>query len=771
MSGGSCPNQRARASGFSSRATLIKSPDRVGRLITGQANPADGHLSRLSVASAEFAPKRKGRVVGELWRTSLQRIQTRFLNAVNQGFRLKGYLIQSAIPRGSSGPPELPDEHEALVALGSGASCSAKQWLKADGNPIGIEPGFRRLHRFYSQVRDSFGQYKPIADDAGIAIQGVPAEVWQVLWKQLPIDSQLQNASESVWTDALFELAWQRIPGAPLSADKFAWIENTSVELDALEALGSRDPQFVPVGIKSPPDHWYSKIEDLFTASVAAIDILLAISDAAPDAGATLPNGAGQCEDNTASASSVESLTTQLGGRNMPDDFLHRAQVLAITFRGYSVDLSDAAQHLRDDEIREVFMERPRITDDGMARHLTKEWGESVTAEQVKIARTQPGRFQLVYDRAQRVRSDLVDILSKLCAASKALSPGAPERNLFPMIEAIKPLIDEPFDESSLTDRSAEARTWSAKLSPEVEAVAKQRSQIPFDRTLPVETKHNEQRSEAQTPRAKNTGIEAVLARDASVEFSVNTVDLPHLLSLVTAVLQALEAYEVWIAQHAHQSIATAELLAEAILSANSDLRDHLDFLWRQYGKSGSVQSGLFGIVNSLREASARIYANIPNDPNVERDDPRFIRLSENVPPVRFGKLTTEQLELARVSLQSWIEEAASNASIPPSKVLSTNVPPTALDAEARGTESKQGPKRRPTYERNWLWLKWAMEIGLDSGKVFSRVRDRWNALSEKERRKYGPHYQVLPKGTAGWDRVRKGIKTAEIDQATESES
>ncbi|HEX3999419.1 MAG TPA: hypothetical protein VHX65_12785 [Pirellulales bacterium] len=43
-------------------------------------------------------------------------------------------------------------------------------------------------------------------------------------------------------------------------------------------------PQAVPTEITSPPDHWYSMIEDLFTASVAAIDILCSIQGDAASA-------------------------------------------------------------------------------------------------------------------------------------------------------------------------------------------------------------------------------------------------------------------------------------------------------------------------------------------------------------------------------------------------------------------------------------------------------------------------------------------------------
>ncbi len=170
----------------------------------------------------------------------------------------------------------------------------------------------------------------------------------------------------------------------------------------------------------------------------------------------------------------------------MPDDFLHRVQLLAINFRAFAVDLLDAAAHVRDQAIRDAFKDHPRYADDGMARHLTNEWGQPVTLDQVKIARAQPDRFRMVYDRAQKAREELSTLLSKVYNASKRLSPDSPERSLFQVIEIVKPLIDEPFDEHSLKEQADAVKEPSARLSAEVEAVAKQRNEIPFDRSLPA---------------------------------------------------------------------------------------------------------------------------------------------------------------------------------------------------------------------------------------------------------------------------------------------
>jgi hypothetical protein len=80
----------------------------------------------------------------------------------------------------------------------------------------------------------------------------------------------------------------------------------------------------------------------------------------------------------------------------MPDDFLHRVQLLAIAFRGFCDDLTDAAAHLRDQDIRDAFKDRLRFSEEAMARHLTKEWGQSVkcgwSAYSEPGQRTRPAR-------------------------------------------------------------------------------------------------------------------------------------------------------------------------------------------------------------------------------------------------------------------------------------------------------------------------------------------------------------------------------------------
>ncbi len=112
--------------------------------------------------------------------------------------------------------------------------------------------------------------------------------------------------------------------------------------------------------------------------------------------------------------------------------------------------------------------------------------------------------------------------------------------------------------------------------------------------------------------------------------FTVKTVDVPQLLQTVERLLFDLEKYEEWIGRWGHQSIASAELLVNALDDSYEKLRNTVIALRLQYEAStGGAQPGLFGILKSLEEISRRIGESIPNDPDVEgHDEPFFVRLS-----------------------------------------------------------------------------------------------------------------------------------------------
>jgi len=182
------------------------------------------------------------------------------------------------------------DLHQVFNADGSPAigerailDVNGNPMVFPNGDPIAFRLGFTRVYNFYGVDPIGFHAFKGIARDAGICITKPPQLLFEFLWKDLPDGSNLARDPVSLWMDAIFELAWREIPGVPLVAsEKSAWSENVSVAIRALSKFRHLIPEQAS-GFKDPPDHWYSIIDDVFTASIAAIDVLLTVPTASVD--------------------------------------------------------------------------------------------------------------------------------------------------------------------------------------------------------------------------------------------------------------------------------------------------------------------------------------------------------------------------------------------------------------------------------------------------------------------------------------------------------
>ncbi len=243
-----------------------------------------------------------------LWRTSLERIQERFSGMMLAAGPLSCYLVQTVELRQTDIDPGEPYELNRPPRVGgwgkSGASLEATPLVSEDGyiltgdtpikgpdgtpylapsgEPVAWELGFRRDHSFYSHKPTSFQSYEPSAREAGQTLRGIPASVRGVLWKNLPPRCHCASDPVNLWTDAIFELAWQGFPGTALTATtKSTWFANWSIPLDLLPLVRTQMPQQMPSEISDCPEYWYSHIDDVFSASVAAIDILLALPSGA----------------------------------------------------------------------------------------------------------------------------------------------------------------------------------------------------------------------------------------------------------------------------------------------------------------------------------------------------------------------------------------------------------------------------------------------------------------------------------------------------------
>lgn len=72
------------------------------------------------------------------------------------------------------------------------------------------------------------------------------------------------------------------------------------------------------------------------------------------------------------------------------------------------------------------------------------------------------------------------------------------------------------------------------------------------------------------------------------------------------------------------------------------------------------------------------------------------------------------------------------------------------------------GKRRRPTYERDHLWLSWYEVEGSDTFHSPAKIRDRWNREHPDE---------AIAGGAQGRDLVKKGILLAQREQETTGEN
>ena len=192
--------------------------------------------------------------------------------------------------------PRIPDkskrirnddaEYEPLVGDRPVYDIGGKPIVFSDGEPVAMRLGAFRTYTIYGlgSAKDRAATCRSFyanAAEAGRSLHGLPAELNRILWRDW-LDGFMEIDDPEFWVNALFELAWQRLPGSPLVAEKLAWQGQTSIPLDSLphvDSLPHFREQVDKMGIPDPAAHWYSVLDNLLSASVAAIDALLAIGE------------------------------------------------------------------------------------------------------------------------------------------------------------------------------------------------------------------------------------------------------------------------------------------------------------------------------------------------------------------------------------------------------------------------------------------------------------------------------------------------------------
>lgn len=236
-----------------------------------------------------------------LWRTSLERLKVRFEECAQRHGRLSCVLTESTIPQPQEvTEPPTPREVAGMVDIAKKSAVFRDEYIPNDAvrnDSSRSQKGILRSCRIYDErtpkrKESVWTPFNLIAEDAGRCLFGLPTNVNRQLWRDW-LDGFEDIGGLSMWLNALFELAWQQVPGSPLFATKFAWdgTTGTSVELPIL-ALGPNCDDLSPGLVKmvEKSTHCYSVLPDLVSASIAATYILLAFgNDAACEPSQSIP--------------------------------------------------------------------------------------------------------------------------------------------------------------------------------------------------------------------------------------------------------------------------------------------------------------------------------------------------------------------------------------------------------------------------------------------------------------------------------------------------
>lgn len=175
--------------------------------------------------------------------------------------------------------------------------------------------GFDRWHQVIglSAVKDA-------AKAAGRLLDDLPENIRRELWDALPEGKSLPSSdSWTLWSEAVFELAWKRegkgIVGSPLKAKR-----HTPIRFDKPDSRPLPDDE----DWYSMRD-WYSKLDNFAAASVQAIEILQSWLDDVPKreteaVGKSVNKPDGQSETQTKTKRRKSGKTKRYRGPNVTEE-------------------------------------------------------------------------------------------------------------------------------------------------------------------------------------------------------------------------------------------------------------------------------------------------------------------------------------------------------------------------------------------------------------------------------------------------------------------
>jgi len=247
---------------------------------------------------------------------SLTRCRERLESAAGKHRALAVMLVHQALLGNRPQPPwpkykENQAHHQ--LNLGRGPHCDIRQLRDAngepaicekpfldvdgqpmvlpDGKPIAMYPGGSRTYSLYGRqfpgstefdYSEAVDEYNDAAAELGLLLDDLPQAVGQTLWRGWSYGFSKPGPAD-LWTNAVFELSWQKHPASRLSAERWAWHENHKLKISDLPTMRTSDSPVVGMFAEvieragDPPAFWYSWINNIWRASIATVDLLLVL--------------------------------------------------------------------------------------------------------------------------------------------------------------------------------------------------------------------------------------------------------------------------------------------------------------------------------------------------------------------------------------------------------------------------------------------------------------------------------------------------------------
>jgi hypothetical protein len=253
------------------------------------------------------------------WKEKWGKLRDRFDKIIDEGCKMELFLIQRRIPQSKPNHQQYPAVlqrkqmlracnglwiqpsnlfspiGEPLIGLFAFNNVRGEPMLNKQEQPIAFRLGL--FHHFIvchdvGLESDAMFQIKDrlieLAKDATSLLYQLPSEIACSLWRNVISGfSKTENADDSLWYDALFQLSLQQHPGSPLFTRRYDWIDNCNTGLvgnglfPCLPDFGLSTPFDEP---KTPKDEdfplaYHANLPDLARASVAAIDEILQLDN------------------------------------------------------------------------------------------------------------------------------------------------------------------------------------------------------------------------------------------------------------------------------------------------------------------------------------------------------------------------------------------------------------------------------------------------------------------------------------------------------------